>query len=468
MIPKHFHGFDKLEQTGAGPVKVLLVSLNRLTAPYPVYPLGLDYVAGAIRDRHPVRIVDLAVPGSLERLAAEIRSAAPDLVGLSIRNIDNTDASNPRDFVEEYREVVAGIRSVFPGSLVLGGSGFTIFPEALMSRLGADYGIVGEGERFRRLLDTLEEGGDPSGLPGVVTKDGLAPVPAPWGGSPVRHFDGSARHVATYLDRGGMMNLETKRGCPYECLYCTYPHIDGRILRRRDPDEVAKEARMLQERGGRFLFLTDSTFNTDLSHSLEVARAFRKAGLSIPWTAFFAPFRVPPDYWRELKDAGLSHVEFGTEALSERMLASYRKPFRTADVFQCHEAAVDAGLHVAHYLLLGGPGEDAETLSETLDRAEGLRKAVFFLFPGIRIYPHTGLYEAALREGRLKASDGLLKPRFYISGAFGEGELERLVRSRSAGRNHWVVGAGGDETASIVTRLHRRGWKGPLWEHLIP
>lgn len=449
-------------------MKVLLVSLNRLTAPYPVYPLGLDYVAGAIRDRHPVRIVDLAVPGSPEGLADEIRSMAPDLVGLSIRNIDNTDASNPLDFVEEYREVVTGIRAVFSGPLVLGGSGFTIFPEALMSRLGADYGIVGEGERLRPLLDALEQGRDPSGLPGVVTKGCGAPAPAPWGGSPVRHFEGSARHVATYLDRGGMMNLETKRGCPHQCLYCTYPHIDGRILRRRDPEEVAREARMLQERGARFLFLTDSTFNTDLSHSLDVARAFREAGLSVPWTAFFAPFRVPPDYWRELKDAGLSHVEFGTEALSDRMLASYRKPFRTADVFQCHEAAVEAGLHVAHYLLLGGPGEDAETLAETLNRAEELCRAVFFLFPGIRIYPHTGLYDAALREGRLQASDDLLKPRFYISGAFGEGELERRVRSRAAGRGHWVVGAGGDETASVVTRLHRRGWKGPLWEHLIP
>jgi hypothetical protein len=119
MIPKHFHGFDKLEQTGAGPVKVLLVSLNRLTAPYPVYPLGLDYVAGAIRDRHPVRIVDLAVPGSLERLAAEIRSAAPDLVGLSIRNIDNTDASNPRILSRSTGRLSRNPLR-FPRSLVLG------------------------------------------------------------------------------------------------------------------------------------------------------------------------------------------------------------------------------------------------------------------------------------------------------------------------------------------------------------
>jgi radical SAM superfamily enzyme YgiQ (UPF0313 family) len=222
---------------------------------------------------------------------------------------------------------------------------------------------------------------------------------------------------------------------------------------------------MLQERGGRFLFLTDSTFNTDLSHSLEVARAFRKAGLSIPWTAFFAPFRVPPDYWRELKDAGLSHVEFGTEALSERMLASYRKPFRTADVFQCHEAAVDAGLHVAHYLLLGGPGEDAETLSETLDRAEGLRKAVFFLFPGIRIYPHTGLYEAALREGRLKASDGLLKPRFYISEPSEKGSgaaVEAAPPEEPLGR-----GGRGDETPPSSPASTGAVERTAL-EHLIP
>ncbi len=449
-------------------MNVLLISLNRLEAPYPVYPLGLDYVAGAIRDRHEVRITDLAAPGAAGGLPEEIRRFAPAVVGLSIRNIDNTDASDPRGYVAQYREAVEAIRSVTAVPMILGGSGFTIFPGALMSRLGADYGIVGEGERLRPFLDALEKGRDPSGLPGVIGKNGVSAAPEPWDGPVIRHFDPSAPHVPVYLRRGGMMNLETKRGCPHHCLYCTYPHIDGRTLRRRDPGEVAEEARMLQEKGARFLFLTDSTFNTDLSHSLSVARSFRRAGLTIPWTAFFAPFRAPSGYWRELADAGLSHVEFGTESLSDGVLASYRKPFRVADVLQAHEAAVGAGLHVAHYLLPGGPGEDRQTLEETLNRAEGLRKALFFLFCGIRIYPHTGLHDRALGEGCVAPADDLVQPRFYVSRAFGAGELEGLVKRHAAGRGHWVVGAGGPETASVVSRLHRRGWKGPLWEHLIP
>lgn len=449
-------------------MNVLLISLNCLEAPYPVYPLGLDYVAGAVRDRHPVRIVDLVVAGAAEGLAEEIRRFAPAVVGLSIRNIDTTDATQPQTYVEPYRATVAAIRSVCGAPIVLGGSGFTIFPVELMSRLGADYGIVGEGERFRLLLDALEEGRDPSGLPGVVVRNGRVPAPEPWGGPVVRHFEESASHVPVYLSRGGMMNLETKRGCPHDCLYCTYPRIDGRILRRRPPEEVAQEARLLQEKGARFLFLTDSTFNTDPSHSLAVARSFRNAGLTIPWTAFFAPFASPPGYWRELAGAGLSHVEFGTESLSDEMLASYRKPFRVADVLQTHEAAVEAGLHVAHYLLLGGPGEDGRTLARTLERAEGLRKTVLFLFSGVRIYPHTGLYDVARREGYVQDSDDLLQPRFYVSRAFGEGELLRLLKTQARGRANWIIGSGGPKTASAVSRRHRRGWRGPLWENLIP
>ncbi len=69
-------------------------------------------------------------------------------------------------------------------------------------------------------------------------------------------------------------------------------------MRLNSPDEVAKEARELQEKGARYLFIVDSVFNSDYVHSMAVARAFRRQGLTLPWGAFFAPTRPPDGYYK--------------------------------------------------------------------------------------------------------------------------------------------------------------------------
>jgi radical SAM superfamily enzyme YgiQ (UPF0313 family) len=230
---------------------------------------------------------------------------------------------------------------------------------------------------------------------------------------------------------------------------------------------VARNALALQAVGARYLFITDSAFNADYEHSLAVARAFKRQGLSIPWGGFFAPTTPPPDYFKEMAAAGLTHVEFGTEALCDRMLVSYRKPFRVEHVFQTHQAAVDAGLYVAHYFLLGGPAEGEDTLSETLINVDKLAKTVLFFFCGIRIYPHTALYNHAVEAGQISPSQNLLEPVFYQSEFISSQEILRRVRQHARGRMNWVIGAGGDETAGIVSRLYARGLTGPLWEYLI-
>ena len=86
-----------------------------------------------------------------------------------------------------------------------------------------------------------------------------------------------------------------------------------------------------------------------------------------------------------------------------RYLTNLRKPFASGDVFAAHEEALEAGLHIAHYFLLGGPGENKQTLQKTLIGLDSLERAVFFFFCGIRIYPHTALYDVALREGQIAA-----------------------------------------------------------------
>jgi radical SAM superfamily enzyme YgiQ (UPF0313 family) len=448
-------------------MKLLLLSANTTQYPYPVYPLGLDFIVGALAPRHEVRIVDMNVVGGLDPLEVAIRDFDPDVIGLSIRNIDNVDTLATKSFVQGHQRIIQAIRGCSKAPVVIGGSGFSIFPGELMALLDADFGVVGEGEFLGPLLDALEKGAVVADLPGIIGRGEGVRSAVPWTGAVRRQFRPVDAQLRFYLERGGILNLQTKRGCPYHCIYCTYPHIEGRRLRLNSPDEVAGEARELQEMGARYLFIADSVFNADYGHSLAVAQAFRRQGLSIPWGAFFAPTRPPDGYYNALAEAGLTHVEFGTETFCNGQLKRYGKPFDMEDVLLAQRSARQAGVHIAHYLLLGGPGEDAQTLDETLNHMEIIEKAVFFVFCGIRVYPHTRLYDIARQEGQIAPEQDLLAPVFYRSKGIGTEEIIARIEKRARGRRNWVYGDGSEKNERVVVRLHGRGHAGPLWELLL-
>ena len=449
-------------------MKVLLVSINRVTSPYPVYPIGLDYVARSIEADHRVEILDLAGSQDNRPLMDAIKSFGPDVVGISLRNIDNTDSAHSQGFIVELEKAVADVRALSQARVVLGGAGFTLFPDELVARVGADFGLIGEGERFADLLSALADERSPAGIEGVVVAGARqTALPKPYQGQAARVLPEDSSRIDFYLKRGGMLNLQTKRGCPFQCFYCTYPLIEGKSLRRVEPEQAGAQARALQEAGARYLFIADSVFNSDHSHALAVAEAMRAAGLSIPWGAFFAPLAAPAGFYQSLADCGCTHVEFGTDTLSPKMLRSYRKSFSAEDVATTHAQAVAAGLHVAHYFMLGGPGESERTVEQTLDAAEALSKTVCFFFCGIRIYPGTELHRIAIEQGLIGADDDLLDPVFYQPTGISASEVIKRVEARSAKRSNWVIGTGGEQTDRILERMYARGRTGPLWEFLI-
>ena len=448
-------------------MKILLISANTLTAPYPVYPLGLDYVARAVEDKHQVKLADMNSLRDDDHLGEIIRGFSPDILGISLRNIDNTDAVDPTGFIETYRKLIQKIRGYSNALIVLGGSGFTIFPKEILDSLNADYGIIGEGERLALLLDAIENNKDVATIPGVVTPHIRKPIPPPWNKKFSQQFHINHSHFGFYLKKGGMLNLQTKRGCKYNCIYCIYPYIEGHRQRFIDPTDVANTALRLQSAGAKYFFITDSVFNSNYSHNIAIAQAFKKAGVSIPWGAFFAPIESPADYFQIMCDAGLTHVELGTESLSNRVLSSYCKPFQVQHIFDTHQHAIDAGLNVAHYFLIGGPGENSETLNETLSNVDKLKKSVLFFFCGMRIYPHTKLYEMSVKEGQILKTQSVLEPVFYHTPSIDTDEIIRRVKNEAKNRPNWVIGSGGTETTNITAKLYRRGHIGPLWEYLI-
>lgn len=450
-------------------MKILLISPNTLTSPYPVYPIGLDYVAGSVPAGHEVRAVDLNVT-PLPELDQLMEAFLPEIIGISCRNLDNTEMANSRSFVDEYADLVSRIRRRIDATIVIGGSGFNIMPQRLLEALGGDYGLMGEGERFGLLIEALAKDQDPLAVPGVITAKTpkKKAAPPPWSGDWSRQFNTRAPYTKFYLEQGGMLNLQSKRGCRFNCIYCSYPAIEGKQQRLFPPEIVAQTALELEQAGAKYLFITDSAFNSDIEHSLAVGEAFQKVGLSIPWGGFFAPVKLPADYFSLLAQSGLTHVEFGTESLTDPVLRSYRKPFKVQDVFAAHEQARAARLHVAHYFLLGGPGETPATLTKSLDNIELLKKTVLFFFIGMRIYPKTLLHKIATDQGLITEATNLLDPVFYRHpDCPNYRTIETLVKERAGERTNWLVGSGEDEkNSALIAMLHKRGRSGPLWEYL--
>src|SRR4051812_19263763 len=146
---------------GAG---VLLVSANRERQPYPVVPNGLACVASALDAAgHDVRFLDLCFERDpVASVTRAIRESSPAIVGVSIRNIDNSDAIALRHYTPEGREIFAAIRKASPhAKIIAGGAAFGVAPESLFRDFGVDYAVAGDGERASvELVNTLARGDD--------------------------------------------------------------------------------------------------------------------------------------------------------------------------------------------------------------------------------------------------------------------------------------------------------------------
>lgn len=140
-------------------MRVLLISANTEMINMPVLPLGMAFVARATEDAgHEVSQINLmAKPEALNTLTENIQKVQPDIIGLSVRNIDDQVSYQPRFLLEPVKAIVSTCRQNSEAKIVLGGAGYSIFPRHALAYLGADMGIQGEGEgSFVTLLDRLK------------------------------------------------------------------------------------------------------------------------------------------------------------------------------------------------------------------------------------------------------------------------------------------------------------------------
>lgn len=439
----------------------------------PAPPIGLSYVATATEQAgHEVRFVDLMVSGDPEdELRGALREFHPEVVGISVRNIDNVVAQRTSWQLNEVGTIIAMVRANSAATIVLGGPAASILGENALERLDADFVIVGEGESaFPRLLSELQGPKNFGVVPGLCyrSEGKIRAVP------PVRHEHFGNSGMEKWIDWpayeriGGTWPIHTKRGCPLSCLYCNYPVMEGHRLRQRSAAEVVDEIEQVIETiGPRTFEFTDSTFNVPESHALGICEEIIRRKLRVHLSAVGVnPLTVSERLFARMKEAGFHSLVITPDSASEKVLRNLRKGFTVAHVKRAAELARKSGIRCTWFFLLGGPGETNETVEETVSFVEENLNSSRFLtifLTGIRILPGTALASKAAAENYLPANTDLCDSHFYCSRSADEGWILQRI-NRAIVRCPTIV-HGAEQTGSPLERVFNRAL---YWLNIAP
>jgi radical SAM superfamily enzyme YgiQ (UPF0313 family) len=425
-------------------MKVLLISANTEQINMPVLPLGMAQVAAAVQTAgHNVNTVNLMMAGDIrDRVKGSVVSFQPDVIGISVRNIDDQVMEDTKFLLDPVKAVVNECRELSNAPIVLGGAGYSIFPLSALDYLKADMGIQGEGEKsFVMLLERIAHQADISEIPGLcLPETGLVKKP-----DPAKNLDDYPQPLLNlhmpipsgYDIEEIWFPIQTRRGCSMDCIYCSTSSIEGRILRRHSVEYVLDGIRQVKTFSINNFFFVDNTFNFPSAYAKALCDHIIRADMHINWRCILYPWKVDEALIEKMARAGCKEVSLGFESGSDRMLKRMNKQYTLEDIRHISEMLKQHQIRCMGFLLLGGPGETRDSVEESLSFADSLNIEAMKITTGIRIYPHTALHRIAVDEKLIPPDDDLLHPRFYIAKGLGNW-LNKTIDKWMADHENWM------------------------------
>jgi radical SAM superfamily enzyme YgiQ (UPF0313 family) len=463
-------------------MRILLVNTNRFKDPLPVMPIGLCWVAASLeRAGHTVSFLDLcfsAVP-SLD-VKRRLEKFTPDLVGLSVRNIDTCNGYKPVFLLDSIKQdIVRPLRELFKGPLVVGGPAAGINGPEICSYFEADYAISGDGEMaMTELAACIESGKDPGSIPGLAERQNghIATV-----NIPRFHNDIDALPVPCvprYLDLSlyrlykTPFQVQTKRGCALCCAYCTYNRIEGRVYRLRSPHAIADEIEaFVKATGIHNVEIVDSAFNAPLDHAKAVLKQIGSRGLHLHLSTMgLNPKYIDGELVSLMKKAGFMEACCGVEAAHDDMLRAFGKTFSVADIRSAADLLHRARIPSSWFLILGGPGETELSVRETIRTISRIASPWDFvnIAVGLRVYNGAPIAQTWADEHGGPPADNFLSPVAFVPGSLSMKRLKALASLATAWHhNFFMFDDGANVPLPIRVFLGTFFPKQPLWRGYI-
>lgn len=421
-------------------MKVLLIAPDINKGFRPSLPFALAILTSELRMyNHEVQCIDLNVESDVQYvLEQSAKSFRPEIIGISIRNLDSQSILEPVFHLPNVRRLVTTCRGIFPHcKIVLGGASFSLIPEEIIQFVCADYGIIGPGEKsFPLLLARLAQNQCVDDIPGVIqfqiddkviTRKPVESVnvfaSSPYSANDIyddRYFN-KTYQTPTFV-KEITEPIQSKRGCSYQCFYCSTSIKAQHPFKVKSPSRTVDEVQhtILNKRANRIEFV-DAAFNMPVNHALEVCSEMYRRGIQFPWNCMISPGGFKKELIHLMAKTGCDYVEMGTETGSDKVLSAWGKNFNVSCIRRMHQMLDYYGIAIEHCVFIGGPNESKRTILNTFDLLDDLvpaqkkSKHRVFINIGFRIFPRTLLHKIAIREGVIKPNDLMAVPRFYVS-----------------------------------------------------
>jgi len=383
-----------------------------------LHPMGLMYIGATLKKAgHEPRIHDCALDyKDLLVLELTLKEWQPDFIGLSIII---TELAQTKKIMEMIRGILPRVPVTF------GGPWPSANPEEALKTFGADFVVLGEGERtFPELIDAVNNRRPANAIPGTASMvDGLVkvnprpqlteeelndlPFPA-W--ELLDHKLYAEMTSQAGVGRRPYMAIVTSRGCPFKCAYCH--QTMGKSFRKRSADSVLAELAELRfQHGFREFEIIDDCFNLDRRrmHAILTGIRDRMGDIKLHFPNGLRADALEPEDMSLFKQAGTVSAMFAVETSSPRLQKMLNKNLNIAKTSLAIHAAVKEGIFSTGYFMLGFPTETYEEASATVEFAvrSPLHRALFF-----NPKPFAGTALADMAEKSLKDRAALSESRY--------------------------------------------------------
>ena len=208
-----------------------------------------------------------------------------------------------------------------------------------------------------------------------------------------------------------LVPVQTSRGCPFNCTFCSVTKMFGRAYRFRSTENVMTELRNLR---GRYVFFYDDNFTADRARAKELLRAMIAENLGIRWTAQIrCDAAGDPELLDLMSQSGCYYVYIGLESVSPAVLKCYDKRQSVEQMERAIEALHDRGIRIHGMFIFGGDHDTSEIFRQTVRfaRSNHIESVQFMILVPL---PGTPLFDEMDRTGRLLSRDWSLYDAHHV------------------------------------------------------